>query len=206
MAGNKPWLFQKGVSKTQAVKDKISLSKLGSKQTIEHISNWVKSRRKNGWFKNVNEFRKKNSMAKKGIKLSESHKQNIGQAKKGITTRSGYHLSEEHRRKIGEAQKGEKGSNWKGGVTTLNHFLRNSLDMNLWRERIFKRDSFTCKWCKQRGGKLIADHVKMFAFHPKLRFDTTNGRTLCENCHAWKTKWDMKIYTGKVPELNIIYG
>jgi hypothetical protein len=34
-----------------------------------------------------------------------------------------------------------------------------------------------------RGGKLNADHIKSWAHYPELRFDTSNGRTLCLSCH-----------------------
>ena len=115
----------------------------------------------------------------------------------------GLHHTTETRRKMSEAHKGEKSHLWKGGITPINEKIRTSLKYRIWREAVFKRDNYTCQWCKDnKGGNLNADHIKMFAFHPELRFAIDNGRTLCEKCHAWKTKWDLKIYRGKVPELN----
>ena len=99
--------------------------------------------------------------------------------------------------------RGENHPSWKGGTTPINHKIRTSLEYKLWREAVFKRDNYTCVWCKIKG-YLNADHIRMFAYRPELRFELSNGRTLCEACHAWKTKWDMKIYKGKVPELNIV--
>lgn len=110
----------------------------------------------------------------------------------------------EMRKQISESRKGEKGANWQGGKTSKNALLRAGLDYKLWREAIFEKDKFICQWCKKFGGKLNADHVKMWAFRPTLRFELNNGQTLCENCHHWKTKMDLHIYTGKVPELNIL--
>ena len=52
---------------------------------------------------------------------------------------------------------------------------------------------------------IIFDHIKPFAWFSDLRFDVSNGQTLCVDCHKWKTSMDMKIFTGRVPELNIIY-
>jgi 5-methylcytosine-specific restriction endonuclease McrA len=51
------------------------------------------------------------------------------------------------------------------------------------RVKIFERDNYICQLCFKRGGKLQADHIKPFAFFPKLRFILSNGRTLCINCH-----------------------
>ena len=54
----------------------------------------------------------------------------------------------------------------------------------LWREAVFKRDDYTCQNCGKRGGKLNADHIKLFALFPELRFKVSNGRTLCNApCH-----------------------
>ena len=93
----------------------------------------------------------------------------------------GKHLSDEHRRKIG--RKGEKNGNWKGGRSSINNIIRGSLEYRLWRESVFKRDNYTCIWCKKRGGDLNADHIKSFVDYPELRFAIDNGRTLCIPCH-----------------------
>ena len=69
------------------------------------------------------------------------------------------------------------------GKTTLAVRLRNCLEYRNWRKAVFERDSYTCQECGQVGGKLNADHIKRFAHYPELRFEVSNGRTLCENCH-----------------------
>ena len=124
-----------------------------------------------------------NSMkGKKKAPFSEEHKRNIGLAGKGRI------LSLETRKKMSEARKGEKSYLWKGGITPINAKIRGSLEYRLWREAVFKRDNYTCIWCKVKSGNgkaiiLNADHIKPFAYYPELRFAIDNGRTLCIDCH-----------------------
>lgn len=91
--------------------------------------------------------------------------------------------SAETRLKKSLAKRGSKGSNWQGGKTKKNLIIRTSLKYKLWRERIFKRDEWTCVNCGEVGGKLNAHHIKGFSKYPKLRFDIDNGITLCKECH-----------------------
>jgi hypothetical protein len=79
--------------------------------------------------------------------------------------------------------RGENHPNWKGGINPINNSIRKSLEYRLWRESVFKRYNWTCIWCKERGGKLNADHIKPFSLFPELRFAIDNGRTLCVSCH-----------------------
>lgn len=93
----------------------------------------------------------------------------------------------ETRKKMSKSRRGNKHWNWKGGIAsvykTQRQLIMNILEYKLWRESVFKRDNYTCIWCKKRGGKLNADHIKRFADFPELRLAIDNGRTLCEHCH-----------------------
>jgi hypothetical protein len=61
--------------------------------------------------------------------------------------------------------------------------IRNSREYRAWRSAVFERDHYTCQNCSKVGGRLNAHHIKSFARHPELRFDTINGITLCTECH-----------------------
>lgn len=73
-----------------------------------------------------------------------------------------------------------------------NHFLtngerirkRNFSETGRWREAVYLRDNFTCQCCLKRGRiELNAHHIKGYANYPHLRFERSNGVTLCQNCH-----------------------
>ena len=79
--------------------------------------------------------------------------------------------------------RGKNNPNWKGGITPINKALRHTLEYKLWRKAVFERDNYTCQDCGAYGEELQADHIKQFAYFPKLRFELSNGRTLCKPCH-----------------------
>lgn len=91
--------------------------------------------------------------------------------------------SPERRRKNSERQKGEKSHRWKGGLTAKKTLIRNSAEYKNWRMAVFVRDDYCCQDCGVRGGELHAHHLKAFAFFPELRFEVSNGQTLCLPCH-----------------------
>jgi 5-methylcytosine-specific restriction endonuclease McrA len=83
---------------------------------------------------------------------------------------------------------GSKSHFWKGGLTGKNRLLRNSFESKEWRKQVYERDNYTCQICGIRSGKgikvlLEADHIKPWFSHPELRFEISNGRTLCKSCH-----------------------
>lgn len=129
--------------------------------------------------------------------MSEETKSKISEAMKG--RKPVYKATKEIRKKMSDSHKkkpnrywlgkhrvdmiGEKNPSWKGGITPINHLIRNSVEYKLWRKSVFERDNYTCIWCGKIGGKLNADHIKTFAEYPELRFAIDNGRTLCRECH-----------------------
>lgn len=90
-------------------------------------------------------------------------------------------------------RRGKNNPMWKGGLTPANKIIRGRLEFKLWKLSVFKRDNYTCKWCKKRGGNLNAHHILTFINNPKERLNIHNGITLCEKCHN-KTKGKEKQF------------
>lgn len=124
-------------------------------------------------------------------KISESHKKIGSPWNKGNSWNVGRKRPISERRKISETliKNREKSHLWKGGITPINKAIRHSFKYRIWRESVFKRDNWTCVLCGARAVRINADHIKPFAFFPRLRFAISNGRTLCEPCHRKTDTW-----------------
>lgn len=92
-------------------------------------------------------------------------------------------------------QSGERRYNWKGGISYRNENvrIRGSIQIRLWRNAVYARDSFTCQECGKTSTELNAHHIKPFSSHPGLRFAIDNGITLCKKCHS-KKHFNKKIF------------
>jgi hypothetical protein len=89
-------------------------------------------------------------------------------------------------------KRGENSGTWKGGVTARNAQIRTSIEYKNWRREVFSRDDYSCVSCGHRGGSMEADHIKPFCAFPELRFDASNGRTLCRPCHKQTDTFGVK--------------
>lgn len=72
---------------------------------------------------------------------------------------------------------------WKGGIATLQNSLRQTAVYKEWRKQVYEKDSFACQHCGTNVD-LHAHHIKSFAKHPDLRYEVSNGITVCRGCHS----------------------
>lgn len=159
-------------------KEKERLIKMCSNQSQETIQKRIKTRRKLGLI----------PPNRKGIPLTEEHKQNLSKANKGNIKISrallGHTCSPETRKKISDAQSGDKSPHWRGGISyqpypdEWSETLRNS---------IRQRDGYMCQVCGVSQDELDGRFKKLDVHHidyNKDNLDPNNLITLCKSCHS----------------------
>lgn len=79
---------------------------------------------------------------------------------------------------------GENNPAWRGGVTRTRGD-RWSKEYRRWRNAVLRRDNHICIWCgaTRETAVIQVDHIKSWSKYPELRFEISNGRTLCWDCH-----------------------
>jgi len=130
-------------------------------------------------------------------KAHEGKKQpNISKSLKGRKITWGHKISLSNRGKIGwlRGKRGWKNKGsfkfgklhpmWKGGISSENMKIRHGLEYEIWRNKVYRKDYWTCRLCGYKGQKIVAHHLKLFSEFPELRFSIDNGITLCRSCHA----------------------
>ena len=112
-----------------------------------------------------------------GKKLSKLHCFNISQAKKGkkIICSS----KEIMRRK--ENWRKNKNPKWSGGVSSEYHIAVTSCEWFIIREKIMKRDNYTCQKCNVRGKNLQIHHI--IPWRKIHNHSVDNLITVCIRCH-----------------------
>jgi hypothetical protein len=118
----------------------------------------------------------------------------IGQLRKGIKESLSTRLAKS------QALSGVNHWNWQGGSTEKNRKERNSLQARMWKRAVWERDNWTCQCCGDRSGNghtvfLEAHHIKTWCLYPELRYEVTNGITMCKHCHK---KTDNFGYKAKI--------
>lgn len=161
----------------------MSLAHRGKKQSAETIAKRVAKLRGGKMPPRSEEYRERQRQAHLGKPCPEHVKTLVSELHKGKV------ISEETRRRMSEAQKKVAHlSNFyvDGRCAQRMHERRiasRTLEYQNWRRAVFARDGYVCQSCGQRGGRLNADHIRPWVSHPDLRYEVSNGRTLCAPCH-----------------------
>lgn len=120
----------------------------------------------------------------------------------GIKTRprgqnKGRKFGDDFRRKLSEAKKGKytgaDNPNWRGAKVHPDKRLRASYATKKWSEDVRARDGHKCVECGATG-KLHAHHIKPWKNNPELRWDVSNGATLCPPCHQKAHGWSFPAW------------
>lgn len=118
------------------------------------------------------------------LKINGIKKRTISQSNTGKPKSLLHRKSLSQSRILSGIARGNKNPNWKGGVQDNWSELKNSSEYKYWRGQVYIRDQFTCKMCgDDRGGNLHAHHIHRRIDNPELKFQVSNGITLCKNCH-----------------------
>lgn len=60
-----------------------------------------------------------------------------------------------------------------------------------WRRLVFQKDGHACVWCRSTE-RLESDHIVAFSRAPELRYEVSNGRVLCHECHKMTDTYGAK--------------
>ena len=199
--GRTPW--NKGIrgvfKHSDEAKAKISACKKGKKippEIVEKTAAKLRGRKLSDEHRAKLCEKRKGRRPGLGRKQSEEERQKHREASLRLGLKppncKGVTRSLETRKRMSEAQRregymqtarGERAPNWRGGITPQNRKLRGSPEFKVWRDAVFTRDDWTCQKCWARGVHLHSHHIKEFAKYPGLRFELSNGITLCAPCH-----------------------
>lgn len=165
--------WSKGVPRSEETKKKISESLKGRKQSKATIE------------KRVSQFRGDKHWLY-GKNHSKETREKISQKVKEIFKDG---MPEETKRKISITN----GGTGKSCLTNKRYYHRKDKKYKEWRKKVFERDEYTCQHCQAKSGKdsevyLEPHHIKGWAKYEELRYELSNGITLCRECHKLTRK------------------
>lgn len=180
--------FIEGGKKTRFTRGQIPWSK-GAKFTEEHRKNLSESH------KGPRLWARKAPQTSKCVECGAifQHKAKPSQNRQYCSLKCQHKLAlrKSHER---EYPTGKDNPKWRGGGSER-EVAKGRIEYKQWRKAVFERDNYTCQICKERGGKLNADHIKPWMLFPKLRYVIDNGRTLCFDCHKETDTWGGRVFS-----------
>lgn len=104
------------------------------------------------------------------------------------------------KRKKGIPKPNQRKNTEKLDYRNIRHIEMGRLEYKEWREKVFKRDDYTCMCCGHKSSKglsipLNADHILPYKYFPEEIYNLDNGRTLCEECHKLMPTTGHKVKT-----------
>lgn len=86
---------------------------------------------------------------------------------------------------IGDSRKGSLNANYRPDLTDAQRASRRDNAKTVaWRKQVYERDGFACVRCGDAaGGNLNAHHIQGYSSNVALRWEVSNGATLCTTCH-----------------------
>lgn len=155
-----------------------------------------------------------------GKKHSEETKKKISESRKGKCLGNQQGFTKNHvphnkgkshpvhdadwRRKTSEANSGPNHWNWQGGINSENRLMRSSTRHKEWSLAVLRCDRWRCQKCGSNGRDLTAHHIEPWSKNRELRFEVSNGVTLCRACHCGLHK--PRTGTGKPPKPRSVQG
>lgn len=105
-----------------------------------------------------------------------------------ITEVSGDHLKSGATQSCGCMHRGKLHHNYNPNKTDeerlKKRYILGKHTIDEFRNKVYQRDEYTCRVCGQVGGTLNAHHLDGWNWAKDNRFKTSNGVTLCEDCHS----------------------
>jgi 5-methylcytosine-specific restriction endonuclease McrA/predicted RNA-binding Zn-ribbon protein involved in translation (DUF1610 family) len=196
-------LKQIGKHLTQEAKDKISAYNTGKEYSDSYKIRQMESHGTEIWYGSV----QYNYAEPKTVKMDDPGW--------GLFYLFGKFDIREKVRQDAREKRGPLNPCWKGGISTLNHAIRDCAKGLEWRQRVFERDNYTCRVTGYRGKGLHAHHIvplskliKKYgiktleeAYEIPAFWDISNGITLHGELHKSKHKskrkeketWQIKL-------------
>lgn len=112
--------------------------------------------------------------------------------KRGTTKSCGCWNSENSRKRASVNLAGRRGSahpRWNDALTDEDRRHNREPEFQQWSRQILERDGFRCVACGATGAGLNAHHLRSYKLHPDLRYELSNGITVCAPCHRAYHSW-----------------